>query len=152
MAAGGGYCCGPPQINQRMGNTGGCLWECRQFLSTQNEQYETRRARGDFPIVNRSQMVSLSGPAQVKSMCGKHCAAFYITYFPLWIMIPLGPLGRIAFSPWANRSRVSLQSSRDHLFREVSVRLFGPLLVRTRVRFAAFSPAQTNRTKRDNEL
>ncbi len=37
MAAGGGYCCGPPQINQRMGNTGDCLWECQQFLSTQNE-------------------------------------------------------------------------------------------------------------------
>ncbi len=60
MAAGGGYCCGPPQINQHMGNTGGCLWECRQFLSTQNEQNETRRARGDFPLVNRSRMVSSS--------------------------------------------------------------------------------------------
>ncbi len=52
MAAGGGYCCGPPQINQRMGNTGGCLWECRQFLSTQNKpSTKTRRARGDFPLV-----------------------------------------------------------------------------------------------------
>ncbi len=60
MAAGGGGCCGLPQINQCMGNTGGCLWECRQFLSTQNEQYETRRARGDFPLVNLSPMVSLS--------------------------------------------------------------------------------------------
>ncbi len=57
---GGGYCCGPPQINQRMGNTGDCLWECGQFLSTQNERYETRRARGDFPLVNRSRIVSLS--------------------------------------------------------------------------------------------
>ncbi len=54
MAAGGGCCCGPPQINQHMGNTGDCLWECRQFLSTQKEQYETHRARGDFPLVNRS--------------------------------------------------------------------------------------------------
>ncbi len=69
MAAGGGYCCGPPQINELMGNTGGCLWECRQFSSrtdntptqrTQNEPYETCRARGDFPIVNQSQMLSLS--------------------------------------------------------------------------------------------
>ncbi len=45
----GGYCCGPPQINQCMGNTG----DCRQFLSTQNEQYETRRARGDFQLAAR---------------------------------------------------------------------------------------------------
>ncbi len=60
MAAGGGYCCGPPQINQRMGNTGDRLWECRQFLSTQHEQYETHRARGDYPPFNRSRMVSLS--------------------------------------------------------------------------------------------
>ncbi len=60
MVAGGGYCCGPPQINERMGNTGGCLWECRQFSSTQKEPYETCRARGDCPIVNRSPMVSLS--------------------------------------------------------------------------------------------
>ncbi len=49
-----------PQINQLMGNTGDRLWECRQFLSTQNEQYETHRARGDFPLFNRSRMVSLS--------------------------------------------------------------------------------------------
>ncbi len=56
MAADGVYCCGPLQINQRMGNIGDCLWECRQFLSTQNEQYETRRVRGD---INRSRMVSL---------------------------------------------------------------------------------------------
>ncbi len=50
-----------------------CLWECGQFLSTQNhrhiniyyvyaqnEQCETRRARGDFQLVNQSWMVSLS--------------------------------------------------------------------------------------------
>ncbi len=55
MAAGGGYCCGPPQKRERAR-----LWECRQFLSTQNEQCETRRARGDFQLVNRSRMVSLS--------------------------------------------------------------------------------------------
>ncbi len=60
MAAGGGYFCIPPQINQRMGNTGDCLWECQQFLSSQNEQYKTRRARRDFPLVNLSRMVSLS--------------------------------------------------------------------------------------------
>ncbi len=30
------------------------------FLSSQNEQYETHRVRGDFPLVNRSRMVSLS--------------------------------------------------------------------------------------------
>ncbi len=54
MAAGGGYCCSPPQIERA------CLWECLQFLSTQNEQCETRRARGDFQLVNRSRMVSLS--------------------------------------------------------------------------------------------
>ncbi len=68
MAAGGGYCCGPPQINQCMRNTGDCLWECRRFLSTQNEQYETRRARGDFPLVNRSRMVSLSRADKKKSV------------------------------------------------------------------------------------
>ncbi len=45
MAAGGWYWGGPPQINERMGNTGDCLWECRQFSSTQNELYETSRAR-----------------------------------------------------------------------------------------------------------
>ncbi len=56
MAAGGGFCCVPPQINERMGNTGGCLWECRQLSSTQNEPYGVR---GDFPIVNRSRMVTL---------------------------------------------------------------------------------------------
>ncbi len=28
------------QINERMGNTGGCLWGCPQFSSTQNEPYE----------------------------------------------------------------------------------------------------------------
>ncbi len=43
-----------------MGNTGDRLWECRQFLSTQHEQYETHRARGDYPPFNRSRMVSLS--------------------------------------------------------------------------------------------
>ena len=42
--------------------------------------------------------------------------------------------GRITFSPQTNRSRVRLKAYRDHLFEEVSVRLFGPLLVRTRVR------------------
>ncbi len=42
--------------------------------------------------------------------------------------------GRIAFSPQTNRSRVCLKAYRDHLFKEVSVRLFGLLLVRTRVR------------------
>ncbi len=50
------------------------------------------------------------------------------------------------------RSRVRLKAYRYHLFKEVSVRLFGPLLVRTRVWLAAFSPAQTNRTKNENEL
>ncbi len=30
------------------------------FLSSQNEQYETHRVRGDFPLVNQSRMVSLS--------------------------------------------------------------------------------------------
>ncbi len=44
----------PAHINERMGNTGGCLWESRQFSSTQNEPYET------CPIVNRSLMVSVS--------------------------------------------------------------------------------------------
>ncbi len=57
MAEGGGYCCGPPQINGRMGNTGGCLWKCQQFSSTQNELYGER---GDCPIVNPSGVVSLS--------------------------------------------------------------------------------------------
>ncbi len=52
--------CGPLQINKRMGNTGGCLRECRQFSSPQNEPYKTSRARGDFAIVNRSRVVSLS--------------------------------------------------------------------------------------------
>ncbi len=70
MAVGDGYCCGPPQINERMGNTGGCLWECRQFLSTQNEPYETCRARGDFPIVNRLQMVSFSRADKKNSVRG----------------------------------------------------------------------------------
>ncbi len=56
MAVGGGYCCGPPQINQRMGNTEGVS----TFLSSQNEQYETHRTRGDFPLVIQSRMVSLS--------------------------------------------------------------------------------------------
>ncbi len=36
------------------------MWECRQFLSTQNELYETCRATGDFPITNRLRMVSFS--------------------------------------------------------------------------------------------
>ncbi len=65
--AAGGYCFSPPQINQRMGKAGNFLWECRQFLSTQNEQYETRRARGDFLLVNRSRMVSLSRADKKKS-------------------------------------------------------------------------------------
>ncbi len=42
-----------PQLNDRMGNTGDCLWECRQLSSTQNEPY----GRGE---INRSRMVSLS--------------------------------------------------------------------------------------------
>ncbi len=46
--------------NEGMGSTGGCLWECRQLSSTQNEPNETRRARGDFPLVNRLWMVSFS--------------------------------------------------------------------------------------------
>ncbi len=46
-----GSSCSPPQINQRMGNTGDRLWEWRQFLSTQNEQYETHRARGRFSTI-----------------------------------------------------------------------------------------------------
>ncbi len=56
---------GSPQINERMGNTGGCLWECRQFSSIQNEPYETCRARGDFPV-NRLLMVSFSRGAKKK--------------------------------------------------------------------------------------
>ncbi len=51
------------------GKTGGCLWECQQFLSTQSEPYETCRAREDFPIVIVSKYTGR--PAQVKSMCGK---------------------------------------------------------------------------------
>ncbi len=51
---------GSPQINERMGNTGGFLWECQQFSSSQNEPYESCWARGDFPIVNRDRMVSFS--------------------------------------------------------------------------------------------
>ncbi len=46
--------------NQHMGNTGDCLWECRQYLSTQNEQYKMHRVRGYLSLVNRLQMVSLS--------------------------------------------------------------------------------------------
>ncbi len=46
--------------NEGMGSTGGCLWKCRQLSSTQNEPNETRRARGDFPLVNRLWMVSFS--------------------------------------------------------------------------------------------
>ncbi len=57
-------------------------------------------------------------------------------------MIPLGLLGRSAFSPRATRY-VRLQWGRDHLFRQVWVRLFGahPSVI------AAFSPVQTNRTQ-----
>ncbi len=46
--------------NEQMGNTKGCLWECRQLSRTQNEPYEMCRARRDFPIVNRLRMVSFS--------------------------------------------------------------------------------------------
>ncbi len=60
---------GSSQVNERMGNTGGCLWECRQFSSTQNEPYEMCRARGDFPIVNRLRRVSFSR-ADKKSLRG----------------------------------------------------------------------------------
>ncbi len=63
MAAGGGYCCSPPQIKRERA----CLCECLQFLSTQNEQNETRRARGDFQLVNRSRMVSLSRADKTKT-------------------------------------------------------------------------------------
>ncbi len=72
MAAGGGYYCSPPQINERMGNTRGCLWECRQFSSTQNEPNETCRSRGDFSIVNRLRMVSLSRADKKKSVRDKN--------------------------------------------------------------------------------
>ncbi len=48
---------GSPQINECIGNTGGCLWDSSR---AQSEPYETRRARGDFPLVNRSRMVSFS--------------------------------------------------------------------------------------------
>ncbi len=58
----------------------------------------------------------------------------------------VGPLGRIAFSPWTNHSRVRLQSSRDLLTLVWSAFGAHPSAI------AAFSPAQTNRTKRDNEL
>ncbi len=43
--------------------------ECLQFLSTQNEKCETRRARGDFQLVNRSRMVSLSRADKKKKKC-----------------------------------------------------------------------------------
>ncbi len=55
MAAGGGYCCGPPQINQRMGNTEG-VWTVLEHTAVRNASGEGR----DFPLVNRSRMVSLS--------------------------------------------------------------------------------------------
>ncbi len=49
------FCFGMPQINQRMGNTEG--------VSTVLEHTAVRNASGegrDFPLVNRSRMVSLS--------------------------------------------------------------------------------------------
>ncbi len=58
MAQGGWHWGNLPQINERMGNTGDFLWECRLFSSTQN--YETHWAREDFPTVNRLRMVSFS--------------------------------------------------------------------------------------------
>ncbi len=55
MAAGGGYCCGPPQVKRESLSVG---------LSTVPEHTEraVRNAsgEGDFPLVNRSRMVSLS--------------------------------------------------------------------------------------------
>ncbi len=42
--------------------------------------------------------------------------------------------GGITLSPKMNRTRVRLEAYRDHLFNQISVCLFGPLLVRTWVR------------------
>ncbi len=55
MAAGGGYCCSPPQIKRESLSVG-----VSTVLEHTEQQCETRRARGDFQLVNRSRMVSLS--------------------------------------------------------------------------------------------
>ncbi len=67
------------------------IWETLEVVcqsvdnsSTQNEPYEMCRARGDFPIVHQSRMVSLNGSprlslcvgntvACIKSSLGKIC-------------------------------------------------------------------------------
>ncbi len=64
MAAGGGCCCSPPQIKRESLSVG---------VSTAPEHteraVETRRARGDFQLVNRSWMVSLSRADKKKKKC-----------------------------------------------------------------------------------
>ncbi len=64
-----------------------------------------------------------------------HCCIFVPnSRYELWYRLVRWSVGSDCFLTMSERSRVRLQSSRDHLFREVSVRLFGLLLVRTRVR------------------
>ncbi len=75
-----------------------------------------------------------------------HSAADYGSWFSPQMRSSF--CSRIAFSPQTNHSRVRLKDYRDHLFKEVSIRLFGTHLSA----IAAFSPAQMNRAKRENEL
>ncbi len=56
MAAGGGYCCSPPQIKRESLSVG----VSTVLEHTERAVCETRRARGNFQLVNRSRMVSLS--------------------------------------------------------------------------------------------
>lgn len=52
--------------------------------------------------------------------------------------------GRIAFIPQTNRTTVHLSANPDHLFKEVSVRVFESAGV-----IFAFTPAQASRTKEE---
>ncbi len=64
----------------------------------------------------------------------------------------VGLLGRIAFSPRANRSRVRLQSGpRPPLQGGLGTLVWSDFGAHPSAT-AAFTPAQTNRTKRDNKL
>ncbi len=71
-----------------------------------------------------------------------------MNYDTAWFV---GPLGRIAFSPWANLQSPFAIEPRPPLQGGLGTLVWSAFGAHPSA-IAAFSPAQTNRTKRDNEL
>ena len=121
-----------------------CLHHFRQTIIFENEprmRLENNVNNNFYQAPHLLTTPSLSASCKLSTNISPHPIMHSAADYGVWLSpkmcssLAVGSIrGRITFSPQTNRSRVRFKAYRDHLFQEVSVRLFGPLLVRTRVR------------------